>query len=681
MTDPVVVRQVKRANEARLLVLPGVHSVGVGPKLVAGKFTGELAIKVYLVKKKSPAELTPGEIIPPEIGGVKTDIVEMEVPNLHADTSKERPLIFGTRITAKDAPEDGTVGMLALTGDYFKLVALTCQHVVAPPMGRRKSDLVATTPPGTPDPYNISFSGDNTIGSLVVVKMADTEVGTLYNAFWRTNEADTPATVAQKAIEAVNAIPDINVTAAPGANPGDVVISKAAGSNTVVGGCTVFDPQIPDPTSNLYASADGNLVTLEGRTDREYGLYFSWHSDGAKPTRGALASVVKGSSLVAVADALVAAVTDLAADGVTATRAGTSVSPTVTFHGAKIVTCLVAPDIRVGQPSDDFSSNCSLCCTDEIGRVIAARVDTDVALINLRQGLQYRAEIKGDSSIPQPHVAIKGIHAVTNAELTAGYTVHMRGAESLYRTGTVDALDVSSYSTNSSPSGGWTVLYRFYTGGIYVVGDGGRFSDAGDSGAAVFNDAGEVVGVLFGGGPSRSAVTPIFDITSTLGLTPETATALDLPPKTVNEAQGSLARVRADNDEVMGQVLAAHADISATAAGKELADAVLRNVQEVQTLVNTNARVATVWHRNAGPQLVQAVLAFLRDRTHRLPEQLEGAPLSHRLVSIQKALVRHGSPSLSADFERYAPRILGLIGLSFSEALEHMRGSLAGTQA
>ena len=659
-------------------MLPGVHSVGVGPKLVAGKSTGELAIKIYLVRKKSAAELTPEEIIPAQIDGVKTDVVEMEVPTLHADTSKERPLIFGTRITAKDAPEDGTLGMLAITGDYFKLVALTCQHVVAPPMGQRKSDLIATTPPGTPDPYNITFSGDNTIGSLVVVKMADTDDGTLYNAFWRTNETDTPATVAQKVIEAVNGIPGINVTAAPGANPGDVVISKSLGSNTIVGGCTVFDPQIEDPNSRLYASADGNVITFEGRTDREYGLYFSWHSDGDKPTRGAMASVVKGSSLVAVADALVAAVTDLAADGVTATRSGTS----VTFHGAKIVTCLVAPDIRVGQPSDDFSSNCSLCCTDEIGRVIAARVDLDVALINLRQGLQYRAEIKGDSSIPQPNIAIKGIHPVTDEDQqqAGGYTVHMRGAESLYTTGTVDSLDLSSYSTNSPPSKSWTVLHRIYTGGMVVVGNDGAFSSPGDSGAAVFNDAGEVVGLLFGGDPSRSTVTPISEIIGSLGVTPETATATGLPPKTVSEAQGSLARVRPDNDEVMGQVLTAQADISATAAGKELADAVLRNVQEVQTLVNTNARVAAVWHRNAGPQLVRAVLAFLRDRTQRLPEQLEGVPLADRLANIRKALVRHGSQTLIADFERHAPQILGLIGLSFSEALEQMRGRLAGAQ-
>jgi hypothetical protein len=668
MTDPVRVRQVKRASEAKLLVLPGVHSVGVGPKLVESKPTGELAIKVYLVKKKAPVELTQDEFIPPEIDGVKTDVVEMEVPNLQADSSKERPLIFGTRITAKDAPEDGSIGMLALTGDQFKLVALTCQHVVGPPMGQSKSVLIAQTPSGTPDPYNITFSGENTLGSLVVVKMADTSQGTLFNAFWRTTEADTLATIAQNVIEAVNAIPGISVTAAQGANPEDVVISKDPDSNTIVGGCTVFDPQIPDPTSNLYADADGNVITFSGRTDREYGLYFSWNSDGDKPTRGGLATVVKGSSLAAVADALVAAVTDLAADGVSASRSGTSVA----FNGAKVATCLIAPDVRVGQPSDDFSSNCSLCCTDEIGRVIAARVDLDVALINLRQGLEYRVEIKGDSSIPQPDIAIAGIHKVTDDEQTAGYNVHMRGANSLYKTGLVDALDVSSYSTNSPPSKSWTVLHRTYTGGMYVVGTGGQFSSEGDSGAAVFNDAGEVVGLVFAGEASRSAVTPIFDITSSFGLTPETATATGLPPKTVSEAQGALAMARLDNDEAIRNVVAAQAEISATTAGKELADAVLRNVQEVQTLVNTNARVATAWHRNGGPHLVRAVLAFLRDRTHQLPSELDGVRLSDRLENIQRALSRHGSRPLVSDLERYAPQMLELVGLSFSELLAQL---------
>ena len=102
---------VKRAAEARLLGLPGVHAVGVGPKLVGGQSTGELAIKVYLVRKKPADALAPSEIIPPEIDGVKTDVIEMEVPKLlltEQDTSKERPLILGTATMAKNAPERGT---------------------------------------------------------------------------------------------------------------------------------------------------------------------------------------------------------------------------------------------------------------------------------------------------------------------------------------------------------------------------------------------------------------------------------------------------------------------------------------------------------------------------------------------------------------------------------------------
>jgi hypothetical protein len=81
-----------------------------------------------------------------------------------------------------------------------------------------------------------------------------------------------------------------------------------------------------------------------------------------------------------------------------------------------------------------------------------------------------------------------------------------------------------------------------------------------------------------------------------------------------------------------------------------------------------------------GPHLVRAVLAFLRDRTHRLPDELDGVPLSDRLGNIQRALSRHGSKPLVSDLERYAPQILDLIGTSFSEALEHTRGRLAGAR-
>src|SRR5215471_17938416 len=87
-----------------LLGRPGVHSVGIGTKTVGGQPTNEIAIVVLVVKKKSPAELAPGEMIPAEVNGVKTDVVEVPIPSAHQttpnpDTDKIRPLVGGIQIS------------------------------------------------------------------------------------------------------------------------------------------------------------------------------------------------------------------------------------------------------------------------------------------------------------------------------------------------------------------------------------------------------------------------------------------------------------------------------------------------------------------------------------------------------------------------------------------------------
>jgi len=46
-------------------------------KVKNGKNTGEPCITVFVARKVKASELRPDELIPPEIGGVKTDVVEL----------------------------------------------------------------------------------------------------------------------------------------------------------------------------------------------------------------------------------------------------------------------------------------------------------------------------------------------------------------------------------------------------------------------------------------------------------------------------------------------------------------------------------------------------------------------------------------------------------------------------
>lgn len=73
------VNRIKRSHADRLLDKANVVGVGVGPKVVAGSPTGELAIKVYVSRKVDTENLAPADIVEESIDGVPTD-VEVQAP-------------------------------------------------------------------------------------------------------------------------------------------------------------------------------------------------------------------------------------------------------------------------------------------------------------------------------------------------------------------------------------------------------------------------------------------------------------------------------------------------------------------------------------------------------------------------------------------------------------------------
>lgn len=67
---------VRKRVEADLLRLPGVSGVDIGPKRVNGEKTGELAIRIYVARKRPLDDIPVNERIPSVIDGVPTDVVE-----------------------------------------------------------------------------------------------------------------------------------------------------------------------------------------------------------------------------------------------------------------------------------------------------------------------------------------------------------------------------------------------------------------------------------------------------------------------------------------------------------------------------------------------------------------------------------------------------------------------------
>lgn len=73
-------KKAKELHSSRLMGLVNVVGVGVSRKRRRGQTLPLWCVMVYVSKKIPASFLPPEEVIPPEVEGVPTDVVEMGVP-------------------------------------------------------------------------------------------------------------------------------------------------------------------------------------------------------------------------------------------------------------------------------------------------------------------------------------------------------------------------------------------------------------------------------------------------------------------------------------------------------------------------------------------------------------------------------------------------------------------------
>lgn len=687
MSEFESIRPLKARVQRRLFRIPGVHGVGIGAKVVGGKRTNESALTVFVVEKKPEEQLLPEHLIPKQIDGISTDVIEM--PRLtfsgFPDDDKERPMLGGTMITVKNAGFAGSLGCFARDAKG-RALAITCHHVVARHFQQVTTQLTMTPPnalPNQPSPYSGTIGGQNTEGSIIGVQLESASANKDWATYIVTTATDTIPSIATKVVNAINALVSTNVKARIGtARPGQVIVTTDPGADTQVRTFTVFAPLGRDPRSNLFGTVTGNTIEFSGTVDGQYGIYLTWSVAGNDASQGTYVPVDKGSTLDQVVSAVASAIFQTLESDVEPEP--DLAAHSVILHNATLVACQIANDIRVGQAHDDFCSDCSLCCNDDFGRVMIADPQVDAAAIHIRSGIEYKDEIKGD---PRAGVngttLINGVYTPTDAEIKTGYSVSKRGFITGITSGTITHELSVMVSQRDTPTVTGPFV-RFFEHAYFIIPAGptatagAPFSQEGDSGAAVYDGNGNIVGILFASVQLRSpqgvqfssVATPIQQIQDRLGVTVEGATALGVVHK-VTDADGSLKM--AISDDALKKALGTQTEISATPAGKELADAVLRNVQEVQTLVNQNRRVATVWHRNKGPKIAQAFFGVVGAREETLPKTIDDKPLVECLQNIQRVLVRFGSEALASDLTKYAPRLLQMTSMTFEQTLDYLK--------
>jgi len=332
----------------------------------------------------------------------------------------------------------------------------------------------------------------------------------------------------------------------------------------------------------------------------------------------------------------------------------------------------------VGQPME--SDSCTDCCSSVVGRVFRAVCDAnlDIALIQLNGGQQWLAEV-------QQMGFIAGGSFVSAADAASGtFQVKKRGRTTLLTGGVVHTVEISG--TVMKPD--LVTVHRNYQHAMQIranpdsAGTGTDFGAGGDSGSAVVAEAsGRVVGLLFAAGGGEGWAIPLDLIMAQFDMLPgaqrlqlrvasaTTNNDVRVVPRVAAELERPPSEVPAEDQAFVPQL---EFDLGRSAVGRWYIDAYLRHAREVRELINQNRKVATIWHRSGAAELFQSLVQITRRSDARVPEVVQGLPLTDILRQMGNILAQYGTVELRRDLALAEPSLPSVAGLTYAEILERL---------
>jgi hypothetical protein len=328
---------------------------------------------------------------------------------------------------------------------------------------------------------------------------------------------------------------------------------------------------------------------------------------------------------------------------------------------------------RLGQPTNQAAP--TKCCSHIIGTFVAGDSVQDAALIQLDPETEWMAEITEIGPVA-------GTHTITVAEAaTLTYQVRKRGARTRLTGGPVESINTTQTVAGITRTN--VIVVKPNPNAAISAGKPVFFSDRGDSGSAVVNAAREVVGLHFAGSTAgtlhKGLELPIADVIGQFQAADNLAVAVATATK-----NGEVNKV----PKVPGQQLAAPqalvpalagapeaplarlgADLSASAAGRELRRLWLDHHQELLELVNHRRRVTVAWHRGGGPALLQTFLRMTADPALAMPATVAGEPPMRRIARIHAVLHANASPQLRRALDRALAALPDPATLTYDEVL------------
>jgi hypothetical protein len=111
-------------------------------------------------------------------------------------------------------------------------------------------------------------------------------------------------------------------------------------------------------------------------------------------------------------------------------------------------------------------------------------------------------------------------------------------------------------------------------------------------------------------------------------------------------------------------------DLDRSSTGRLLITVWLEHQRELLSLINTNRRVATAWHRTGTAAVFQVLTRMTVQPDLALPETLNGRPIRACLDRMHDVLDRFASPRLSRDLARLAALLPEVGGLTYPQLIE-----------
>jgi hypothetical protein len=186
-----------------------------------------------------------------------------------------------------------------------------------------------------------------------------------------------------------------------------------------------------------------------------------------------------------------------------------------------------------------------------------------------------------------------------------------------------------------------------------------RFANEGDSGAAIVNNRGQLVGLHYSAAtdPTHSLNSHIHPVLDALHVTPITTAN---PVHDNAAAVGMIGNVPLLVDGRPSQALAMRDRLLESPEGSRIAALIEAHRQEVVHLVNHNRRVTVAWHRHQGPAFLNRAIHNARDPEQTIPREIKGITGTMLLAGMGDVLTEQGSPALRDAIGQYREEVLAL---------------------